>query len=134
MRLFAVFRVFSCPFFGIFCYIFVGPNAKKQSPMNPKQLRTPGISGRPNAQEAPVIRGHAGVILDYLIRTRGRLSQLTMSRRWGFSRLSDIIYYLAPKLEAAGSYVIRRERVYERDAAGKVRAWWTEYWIEEKEV
>jgi len=70
------------------------------------------------------------VIKDYCINTGKRVSQAMVTAKWGFTRLSGIIYILKDQLEREGGvYAVCDERVSGINRYGN-KCHYKEYWIE----
>jgi hypothetical protein len=70
------------------------------------------------------------VIRDYCISTGKKVSQAMVTERWGFTRLSAIIFILKDQLEREGGiYTVCDERVSGLNRFGN-KVNFKEYWIE----
>lgn len=70
------------------------------------------------------------IIKDYCINTGNKVSQKFVTDKWGFTRLSAIIYILKDELEAEGGvYKVCDERVSCTNRFGN-KTYYKNYWIE----
>ena len=87
--------------------------------------RSYGVDSCGNSMETQV-----AVIKNYLLTTGKKVSQMMVTERWGFTRLSAIIYDLKDQLKRAGGiYEVRDEIATTINRFGTTVRY-KNYWIE----
>lgn len=83
------------------------------------------------SEEGNLMSTQMAVIKDYCIKTGKRITQAMVTEKWGFTRLSGIIFKLKEQLEREGNkFVICDEYVSGVNRYGNT-CHFKEYWIEE---
>lgn len=81
-------------------------------------------------EDGNLMSTQVAVIKDYCMNTGKRVSQKMVTDKWGFTRLSAIIYNLKDRLEAeGGKWAVRDEMVTGTNRYGN-KCRYKEYWLE----